>query len=201
MRAQVDLQTAAKIALSSMISTAHANLSVGPPYDLASTATARSRSSEMRIEADHPYLAELDRVWTRQLLDGVDNLPPIPSDVLSPVGLSCWPGVSRRGRAARRGDRGRRWRTPSCWPGGRPSPSARGGSPPVDRRRRPRHAPRGRRNGCPSARRLRLHRCPTWRRDGRRPTGRGSWRTPRSRRRPGGAGTASVRNARLAAKV
>ena len=54
-------------------------------------------------------------------------------------------------------------------------------SPPVGRRRRPRHARRGRRNGCPSARRLRLHRCPTWRRDERRPTGRGSWRTPPSR--------------------
>ena len=37
----------------------------------------------MRIEEDHPYLAELDRVWTSQLLDAVDHLPPIPSDVLS----------------------------------------------------------------------------------------------------------------------
>ncbi len=53
------------------------------PTTWRSTATARSRSSELRIEEDHPYLAELDRVWTRQLLDGVANLPPIPSDVLS----------------------------------------------------------------------------------------------------------------------
>ena len=34
MHARVDMEAATKIALSSMISTAHANLSVGPPYDL-----------------------------------------------------------------------------------------------------------------------------------------------------------------------
>ncbi len=35
----------------------------------------------MRIEADNPYLAELDRVWSDQLMDAVHQLPPIPPDV------------------------------------------------------------------------------------------------------------------------
>ena len=82
-RAHVDLQTAGKIALGSMLSTAHANLSVGPPYDVAIYRNGSLDVREMRIEEDHPYLAELNRVWTTQLLDGVDHLPPIPPDVLS----------------------------------------------------------------------------------------------------------------------
>lgn len=82
-RAHVDLQTAGKIALGSMLSTAHANLSVGPPYDVAIYRNGSLEVHEMRIEEDHPYLAELDRVWTQRLLDGVDHLPPIPPDVLS----------------------------------------------------------------------------------------------------------------------
>ena len=82
-RAHVDLQTAGKIALGSMLSTAHANLSVGPPYDVAIYRNGSLEVREMRIEEDHPYLAELDRVWTAQLLDGVDHLPAIPPDVLS----------------------------------------------------------------------------------------------------------------------
>ena len=82
-RAHVDLQTAGKIALGSMLSTAHANLSVGPPYDVAIYRNGSLEVQELRIEEDHPYLIELDRMWTRQLLDSVANLPPIPSDVLS----------------------------------------------------------------------------------------------------------------------
>ncbi len=82
-RAHVDLQTAGKIALGSMLSTAHANLSVGPPYDVAIYRNGSLEVQELRIEEDHPYLAELDRVWTSQLLEGVASLPPIPSDVLS----------------------------------------------------------------------------------------------------------------------
>ena len=69
-----------------MISTAHANLSVGPPYDMAIYRNGSLEIHEMRIEPDHPYLAELDRVWTEQLLDAVNHLPPIPPDVLSRFG-------------------------------------------------------------------------------------------------------------------
>jgi putative proteasome-type protease len=82
-RADVDVQTAAKIALGSMLSTAHANLSVGPPYDAAVYRNGSLDVRELRIEADHPYLAELNRTWTDQLLDAVQQLPPIPSAILA----------------------------------------------------------------------------------------------------------------------
>ncbi len=82
-RAQVDVQTAAKIALGSMLSTAHANLSVGPPYDAAIYRNGSLTVREMRIEADHPYLAELNRVWVDRLIDSVHHLPPIPDEVLA----------------------------------------------------------------------------------------------------------------------
>ena len=82
-RAQVDLQTAAKIALGSMLSTAHANLSVGPPYDAAVYRNGALDIREMRIEADHPYLTALNKVWIDELIASVHRLPPIPDDVLA----------------------------------------------------------------------------------------------------------------------
>ena len=85
-RAHVDMQTAGRIALGSMISTAHANVAVGPPYDMAIYRNGALGIHEMRIEADHPYLAQLDRVWTEELLDAVNHLPPVPPDVLSGFG-------------------------------------------------------------------------------------------------------------------
>jgi putative proteasome-type protease len=84
-RAHVDLQTAAKVALGSMLSTAHANLSVGPPYDAAIYRNGSLEVQEMRIEADHPYLAELNQVWIERLIDSVEHLPRIPNDVLEQV--------------------------------------------------------------------------------------------------------------------
>jgi putative proteasome-type protease len=82
-RTHVDLPTAAKIALGSMLSTAHANLSVGPPYDAALYRNGSLEVREMRIEEGHPYLVELTRTWTEQLLAAIDHLPPIPPDVLA----------------------------------------------------------------------------------------------------------------------
>jgi len=82
-RAHVDMQTAAKIALGSMLSTAHANLSVGPPYDAAIYRNGSLDVRELRIEADNAYLAELNRVWVDQLLDSVEHLPPIPPAILA----------------------------------------------------------------------------------------------------------------------
>ena len=55
-RAHVDLVTAAKIALSSMVSTARANLSVGPPYDAGVYLNGSLDVRQVRIEADSPYL-------------------------------------------------------------------------------------------------------------------------------------------------
>ena len=102
-----------------MISTAHANLSVGPPYDMAVYRNGSLEVHEMRIEADHPYLAELDRVWTDQLLDAVNHLPPIPSDVLSRL---AWAEAGRQ--SARRSSSAR---SSKCGDGGswRGGPRAR----------------------------------------------------------------------------
>jgi len=63
----VDAPTATKIALGSMMSTARANLSVGPPYDLAWYGRDSFRVDAHRIEADSPMLAELQKTWERQL--------------------------------------------------------------------------------------------------------------------------------------
>lgn len=74
-RAHADLRTAAKIALSSMVATAMANLSVGPPYDLGVKATGSFDLQHIRIEADSPYLAKLSQVWSEHLLAAVAALP------------------------------------------------------------------------------------------------------------------------------
>jgi putative proteasome-type protease len=81
-RAHVDLPAAAKIALGSMISTAHANLAVGPPYDAAIYRNGALAVRELRIEADNPYLEQLNSVWIDHLLDAVQHLPAIPGQVL-----------------------------------------------------------------------------------------------------------------------
>ena len=52
--AHVDLVTAAKIALGSMLSTAAANLSVGPPYDIGFYFNETRTFSQFRIDNDSP---------------------------------------------------------------------------------------------------------------------------------------------------
>jgi putative proteasome-type protease len=81
-RAHVDLQTAAKIAIGSMLSTAHANLAVGPPYDAGLYRNGTFEVRELRIEEDNAYLRQLNEVWIEQLLDSIAHLPPIPSEVV-----------------------------------------------------------------------------------------------------------------------
>ena len=78
--AKVDMETATKIALSSMISTAHANLSVGPPYDLGVYRNGSLEVVETRVEADSPYLASLIDVWMEHFLDAIHRLPAFPAD-------------------------------------------------------------------------------------------------------------------------
>jgi putative proteasome-type protease len=80
-RAHVGVDAAAKIALSSMTSTARANLSVGPPYDAAVYLNGSLDVSEVRIDASSPYLTELDEAWSLHLLDAIEHLPPIPADL------------------------------------------------------------------------------------------------------------------------
>ena len=77
--AKVDMDTAIKIALSSMISTAHANLSVGPPYDLGVYRNGSLEVDQTRVEADSPYLASLTDVWMAHFLAAIHQLPPFPT--------------------------------------------------------------------------------------------------------------------------
>ncbi|MFZ4519963.1 MAG: hypothetical protein ACOYOP_16350 [Microthrixaceae bacterium] len=80
--AHLPMTTAAKVALSSMVSTAHANLSVGPPYDLALYHPDRRQLEHVRIDADSPYLARLQDVWLRHLGAALEELPMVePGDV------------------------------------------------------------------------------------------------------------------------
>jgi putative proteasome-type protease len=82
---EVDLVTAAKIALGSMMSTARANLSVGPPYDVAIYVNESRTISEFRIESSSPLLDKLSRVWERQMLNGIAELPPITQEDVTDV--------------------------------------------------------------------------------------------------------------------
>ena len=85
--AETDLDTATKIALGSMMSTARANLGVGPPYD---GATLRSDGLldlvEFRVEADSPTLAQLHEMWERHLHNAVDELPSVMSSEIDLTG-------------------------------------------------------------------------------------------------------------------
>jgi putative proteasome-type protease len=76
--AHVDLSQATKIAIGSMMSTARANLSVGPPYDLA---VLRSDGGvaleEYRVAENSPLLERLREVWERHLMRAIAELPPI----------------------------------------------------------------------------------------------------------------------------
>ncbi len=78
--ANVRLDSAIKVALSSMLSTAHANLSVGPPYDLAVYLNGSLEVTETRVQADSPYLASLTKVWMEHFLDAIRTLPPLPDN-------------------------------------------------------------------------------------------------------------------------
>ena len=85
MEAHVDLVTAAKIALGSMLSTARANLSVGPPYDIGFYLNESRTLSQFRIESDSPLLPKLSHMWEQHLLRGIAELPPITQDDLTDV--------------------------------------------------------------------------------------------------------------------
>jgi putative proteasome-type protease len=72
-----DLVTATKIGLGSMMSTARANLSVGPPYDAAVYRAGSYALDEYRFEADSVILRELSDVWERHLVGIVKDLPHV----------------------------------------------------------------------------------------------------------------------------
>ncbi len=96
-RAHVDLPTATKIALGSMMTTARANLSVGPPYDVATYRNDSFALDEFRFDADSPLLERLREVWERHLLQAVADLPQISQDELTD---GSTPGLTGGGGAA-----------------------------------------------------------------------------------------------------
>jgi putative proteasome-type protease len=73
--ARVPLETAAKVALSSMVSTAHANVSVGPPYDFGLYRNGSHQVEHARIAEDSSFLARLSDVWARHLSGALNELP------------------------------------------------------------------------------------------------------------------------------
>ena len=80
--ANVDLIGATKIALGSMMSTARANLSVGPPYDIAVYSNDALTIEEARIMPDSPMLGRMREVWEKHLLAGIAELPHFTADDL-----------------------------------------------------------------------------------------------------------------------
>jgi putative proteasome-type protease len=78
--AQVDLSAAVKIALTSMMSTARANLSVGPPYDVGIYRNDAHDVEEIRVDADSPLLGRLREVWERMLLGAIAELPHVSQE-------------------------------------------------------------------------------------------------------------------------
>lgn len=76
-RSHANLAIAAKIALASMISTARANLSVGPPYDLAVYRNGKLDLDEFRITADSVILERLLDLWEKHILAALHELPAV----------------------------------------------------------------------------------------------------------------------------
>jgi putative proteasome-type protease len=100
-RAHVDLVTAVKIALGSMMSTARANLSVGPPYDIGLCRHGALEFEEFRVEADSPLLERLEEVWARHLLNAIADLPGISREDLTRPGDQAVEIVPEAGSSAR----------------------------------------------------------------------------------------------------
>lgn len=83
--ANVDLAAATKVALGSMMSTARANLSVGPPYDIAVYSNDSLDIEEARIPPDSPMLDRLREIWERHLMMAIDELPAFAAgDLVAP---------------------------------------------------------------------------------------------------------------------
>jgi putative proteasome-type protease len=90
---EVDAETAAKIALGSMMSTARANAAVGPPYDLGVYARDSFKVEEYRIEPDSPVLHAMQDAWERQLRAGITELPSFTREDLADHHTVAAPGA------------------------------------------------------------------------------------------------------------
>ncbi len=68
---------ATKIALGSMMSTARANLSVGPPYDLGVYRNDSLHIDQFRITEDSALLRRLENLWQKHILAALAELPSV----------------------------------------------------------------------------------------------------------------------------
>src|SRR6476469_2344033 len=75
--ADAGLVTASKIAIGSMMSTARANLAVGPPDDLAIYPADALTIEEFRILPDSTVLRRLQTIWQRHMLQVVQDMPSV----------------------------------------------------------------------------------------------------------------------------
>lgn len=80
--AGVDLASATKIALGSMMTTAAANLSVGPPYDVGIYRPGSYVLDEFRVAAGSPILDRLQQLWHKHQLAAIAELPSLTRDSL-----------------------------------------------------------------------------------------------------------------------
>ncbi len=76
------LGDAIKVAVASMVSTALANLSVGPPYDLAVYRNGTFDLQQVRIEPESELLSSVLATWSSHLLQAVRELPELDPDDL-----------------------------------------------------------------------------------------------------------------------
>ncbi|UDY33855.1 hypothetical protein [Dermatobacter hominis] len=82
------LGDAIKVAIASMVSTALANLSVGPPYDLAVYRNGSLELQETRIEDDSAILGIVQDRWRTHLLMALRELPDFdPDDLAGSLGI------------------------------------------------------------------------------------------------------------------
>jgi putative proteasome-type protease len=77
---QTPLALAIRVAVASMMSTARANLSVGPPYDLGVYVPGSYVVRQRRIEANSDLLSGLEQLWERHLRLTLEEMPQIEID-------------------------------------------------------------------------------------------------------------------------
>ncbi len=76
-RPDVEAITATKIALASMMMTARANLSVGPPYDLGIYLNGSYELDAFRLTDVSPVMQHLAQIWEEHMLQAFRDLPAI----------------------------------------------------------------------------------------------------------------------------
>ncbi len=78
--AHASLPVAVRVAVASMMTTARANLSVGPPYDLGIYLPNSLALRQLRIEDDSELLTELEKLWERHMTAALAEMPHIDID-------------------------------------------------------------------------------------------------------------------------